>query len=363
MVKKYISIVLVSIFCLMILASCGGGGGSYSETTDQESTSFAAGESFSANKADGVASVDSNYEEDFSNDEEVTQEKSTDNTTAVSVPQQDFSNAKLIYSGDLSMDTKDYSKTVSQIKNLAAKYNAFIGQANEYDNGYNDFDSPESSRELHLMLYIPSENFSKFFDEVGDIEGYVKSKNQSVDDVTKQYNDNKLRLESLRTQEGRLLEIMKNANTISEMLEIENRLNTIRTDISMIENENSGIDFRAQYSTISVSINEISVRTSVGQTFGERFGETVNSSMHNFVKVVQGLVLIVVTLLPYIIVVAVILLIVYFCNKNSKKKNATRAQEQMRGQKLQGMPKKPNRSDSDHSSQLETKSNSEDNEK
>ena len=66
----------------------------------------------------------------------------------------------------------------------------------------------------------------------------------------------------------------------------------------------------ADYSTIDISLREVSVVTSNPKTFGERIIETFKRTGRNFVDTCEDLVLTLIELLPGLIILAVIVLVI-----------------------------------------------------
>ena len=143
-------------------------------------------------------------------------------------------------------------------------------------------------------------------DDLDSITGHVNSKSQDAEDLTRQYSETASKIASLKTQESRLLTFMEQAKDISEMLEIEDRLADVRYEIETLLNQNNDIDLRVQYSTLTLTVNEVVDYDTTGMSFGQRVVRAFSNSTSGFVHVVQGIIILVILLLPYLIIAAIV---------------------------------------------------------
>ena len=83
--------------------------------------------------------------------------------------------------------------------------------------------------------------------------------NRSTDgnDITLQYMDTETRLKSKQVQQQRLIEILSKAERVEDILNIENELNRVRTEIESYGTQLRGWDNLVQYSTINVFMTEV----------------------------------------------------------------------------------------------------------
>ena len=149
---------------------------------------------------------------------------------------------KLVYTGSVTIDSTDYDATVADVRKLIADYGCLVEQANESDYDRTWRDAASSVREHTWTLRVPSEKFSALLESFGTVHGHVSDKNQSARDMTKQYRDNESRIASLKAQETRLLAFMDQAASISELMEVEDRLSEVRYELEQLQNDNNTID-------------------------------------------------------------------------------------------------------------------------
>ena len=151
---------------------------------------------------------------------------------------------KIIKNADLRFESSDLEKTYATlVKNIKNK-NAIIQSDAENKTNYN------LSRSL--IIRIPSKNFDAFVNELSKGVTYFDRKEISSRDVTAEYIDTDSRLASKKKLELRYLELLKKANKVQEMLEIEKQLSEIREEIEAKEGQLKYLQSQVSMSTINV---------------------------------------------------------------------------------------------------------------
>ena len=246
---------------------------------------------------------------------------------------------KIVYSGSMTVETTEYEKTIAEIEALMQKYGAVVTSSSESDDNrswYISDSNRHSSRTMNWEIRIPSKNFQTFFDSTGEITGSVRSKNTSSSDMTKRYNDTAVQIESLTIQQENLMKMMESAQTIEEMLAIEDRLSEVRDELKRLTNANSQIDYDVQYSQVSIYVNEVyEYAKEPPETFTERLKRSLSGSAEGFVEFLQDLLVAIIYLFPYLIVFGIILFIVFRLAKKARAKMPKREKKPRRGKVTQ----------------------------
>ena len=302
--RRIFSIALTCALVLGILSGCGSSG-NYQSDTSSAMSGISAGNSFgySDSKTADIDSVQA---------EELAPEGSQEAPAEAEVPspqeQEVIPTEKIVYTGSVQLDTMDYDKSISEIKALILANNCIVASSNEanYDSSWRDSSYNSSAREYSWRILVPAKNFSKMMDDLDSITGHVNSKSQDAENLTRQYSETASKIASLKTQESRLLTFMEQAKDISEMLEIEDRLADVRYEIETLQNQNNDIDLRVQYSTLPLTVNEVVDYDTTGMSFGQRVVQAFSNSTSGFVHVIQGIIILVILLLPYLIIAAIV---------------------------------------------------------
>lgn len=109
--------------------------------------------------------------------------------------------------------------------------------------------------EKFITARIPAENMDSFLNSVRQ-HGKVKNEIKTGTDITDQYRDNAIKLESLKNVRHRYLALLEKANSVADMLSIEKELERINTEIEVLEGKLKYAELSAAYSNITVVFGE-----------------------------------------------------------------------------------------------------------
>ncbi len=215
---------------------------------------------------------------------------------------------KIVYSGSLSIETLEYGDTVEKIYKLIEEKDGIIQSENssEYSPGYS---SDRTAHTLNLTVRIPAKQFRSFIKGAQGI-GKVKDMNTYADNITRNYYDVASRRASLRTELDRLNELLATADTTEDLLAIMDRIASVQGDLDSLEAQLRNMDTDVAYSTLTIDINEVVEYSVTPQSFGERVADAIAGSWHNFIYVVQNLIILLIYLLPAIIVFIIFAVVV-----------------------------------------------------
>lgn len=322
--KKIISLLLATlmIFSLTSCASSYNIGSNYDGAIND---SLAVNGSMKSSSSIGFGglSKDKYYEsqeaEDMSNFETT---EAPDINSSNSINPTIYNERKIVYKSSIETETKDIEKAMNDIYKLIDDNKGYIESENR-DN-WNSFDEVYTRRSANITIKVPSEKFSTFIDSISNDNIIITSMNKSSTDLSNSYYDKEMRLESLRIQETRLLELLKESTTVDIMLQIENSLTDVRYEIETLTRDLRLIDADVEYSTVDFYIYEVQrYGTPISQpkTFWEELGIRFQESFENFADFLKDSLFVLIELLPFITVITVIVIVIIVIAKSRKKKN------------------------------------------
>ena len=178
---------------------------------------------------------------------------------------------KLIYTYRAEMQTLKFEETVASIESAVQKAGGYIEQSSRSGSGAIDY-GRIYERTASYTLRIPANAAGDFMEGLADIAAVTYS-NQWVDDVTDYYYDSEARLNNLRVQETRLLELLAQAENMSDMITIEQALSDVRYQIESLDGTIRRLDKEIEFSSIDLYIQEVfeaSELQAAPLTLGER---------------------------------------------------------------------------------------------
>src|SRR5579871_6684677 len=93
-----------------------------------------------------------------------------------------------------------------------------------------------------------------------DFKGKLTSEKETVQNVTSQYVDLQSRLANLRTEQTRLLTFLSQAQSLSDMLTIQDKLTDVEGQIQQIEGQINDLTGQTSYSTVTINLSASPVK-------------------------------------------------------------------------------------------------------
>ncbi len=234
---------------------------------------------------------------------------------------------KLITTMNISAETDDLAAVVAGVESKVKELGGYIESSNISNNASY---SSRVSKTAGITARIPKNRLDEFVDLV---EGSTNITNKSVnvEDVTLSYVDIESRKNSLRTEEKRLLEILESAETVEDVIAVEDKLADVRYELESIESQLRSYDNRIDYSTVYLDISEVvtftpvekeSATTRMGKGFLQSVGEVVEA----VVEFAVWFVIHIPQMILIIIAIALVIIIIRLIDNSSKKRRIKKMQ-------------------------------------
>lgn len=327
------------VMAAMLLAFTGCGSGSYKSADSAASAPMA-----EAPMENAAGLLDYGYAE-----YEVTEEYAQMQTEGAADVAQTEGNVpvevterKLIKTVDMNVETQSYDELLTTIQSQVTELGGYIESMNTYNGSrYYDYNP---TRNADMTIRIPKEKLDAFLNTVSDISNVVR-RSDNVEDVTLAYVDLESHRDALRTEQDRLLELLERAETVEDIITIEQRLSDVRYQLESMESQLRTFDNQVDYSTVYLSIEEVEVFTpveeeSVWERISGGFMESLDNIGNGFVEFGIWFVI----HIPYLVVWAVIVgaficLLVWLIKHSTKppKKSVNNAYGQEIGKQNAGI--------------------------
>ncbi len=241
---------------------------------------------------------------------------------------------KLIRTVDMDVETMEFDKLLSYVKERTQAAGGYVEALNVYNgSSYNNYTGYGyvNDRNASLTLRIPKDRLDGFLVEVADNSNIVR-RNEQEKDVTLDYVDLESHKEVLLVEQERILALLEQAQTLDEILTLENRLSDIRYQLESMERQLRTYDNQIEYSTVCLSIQEVVELTPVEveeKTTWERIADGFMDSVKNIGFGIREFFVLFVTALPYLLLFAVIIvLMVVIIVVSVRRGTAKRAKKQ-----------------------------------
>lgn len=201
---------------------------------------------------------------------------------------------KIIYTAYLELESTDYEETCAQLLSAVKRAGGYVEQSSQ--SGSAEY----GSRRSEYVFRIPSEKYGEFLTSAENA-GNAVYKSEDAQDVTSTYVDLEARVLSLETQRDRLLELQAKAETLEDLLTIEDHLTQVQYELESYTGQKKVLEDQIEASTVTVSVREVRILTPTETGFGARLSAAFLSGWRDFGDETQDFVIDLTENLPWII--------------------------------------------------------------
>lgn len=304
--KKMTAILVTLCMLAALLAGCGG--------ASKSTQAFDAAAAAPAEAANGAY-----YDMESAKSEDGGLTGDTDSTV---LPE----GRKWIITVNMSAETEDLDALMEA---LNGKISGLGGYVEDQDSYNGSMYSSRRYRSASLTVRIPAQRVDEFTEEMSGIANVV-STNLSREDITLSYVATESRVKALQTEEARLLELMEQAETMADLLEIESRLTDVRYELENRASQLRLYDNQVDYATIYLSIDEVQEYTPVEEpTVWERISGGFVSSIKGVGNGLLDLLVWVLAKSPYLVILGGVTAgVVVLIKKRKTRRAAKKAAKQ-----------------------------------
>lgn len=246
-------------------------------------------------------------------------------TSSVNMDSGALTDRKLIKTVNISAETEDLDTLMGDLTEAIAAAGGYVeNQTIHNGSSYSKY----RSRSATLTVRVPAEKLEEFVDKVAGSANVV-SQEASMDDVTLTYVATESRIEALQTEQKRLLELMEQAETMSDLLEVEARLTEVRYELESVTTQMNILANQVNYSTVELYIDEVKEYTPVEEeTFWQRISGGFMDSLKGIVDGTVDFTVFVLSNLPYLVLIAVGITVLFLIiRRRYRKKKAQKNQQ------------------------------------
>lgn len=191
----------------------------------------------------------------------------------------------ILKNATLAIISADPAATINEITALAESMNGWVVTSTV--NSFND-SAGEPATRGSITIRIPAERLTSSMETIKQAAVSVDAENVSGQDVTQEYVDTASRLSNLQASEEQLQTIMRRAETVEDILAIQQQLTLIRGEIESLQARINYFDEAAAFSSIRVDVNPPSPSILQTQSGGWDPGKTVENAVTALVSLLQG---------------------------------------------------------------------------
>jgi hypothetical protein len=231
---------------------------------------------------------------------------------------------KLIKTVELNTETEEMDMLIAAINTQVSELGGYIENQRVYNGSAY---ASRRSRSASMTIRIPAERLDDFVNHVAENTNIV-SRYDYIDDVTLTYVATESRVAALKTEETRLLELMAQAETMSDLLQVEARLTDVRYELEQVTSQLNVLKNQVSYGTIHLAIDEVKEYTPVEEeTFWQRISGGFVDSLKDIGDGIVELTVFVLANLPYLVILGAVAAAVIVLGKRHIRKKKSQKKE------------------------------------
>ena len=186
-------------------------------------------------------------------------------------------NRKIIFNATVALEVKDVAAAFNRASAIAREAGGYVERSS--------FEGSSGDRKgsATVTLRVPVDRYQESLAALRTIDGAtVKEEGTKSNEVTEQYTDLQSRLRNLQSTEAQYLELLKQARTIQEILTVNDRVNSVRSQIEQIQGRLKVLDAATELATIDVSLAPLTVAKGGSEgprSFGGSFADAWEGSL------------------------------------------------------------------------------------
>lgn len=248
--------------------------------------------------------------------EEVYQTEMVMDSEANLTRQENTEDRDVIYTASVRYQTVNYEDAKTSINDIITANDGFIQYQDESKSEYRYTDSSQNLTDLYLTVRVPQENYEAILTAFEENEtAQLMQLSRGSQDVTSHVQDIEIRIASVEARIDRLNELNEQAETITDLIEIQAALEEAIAERDLLLADQAAITDEVDYATINLSLQEVielSDRSQSQLTFWDRVVQAFSDTWQNSIDAFEWGVLTLIFLIPYIIMILIVIFIIRF---------------------------------------------------
>ena len=154
-------------------------------------------------------------------------------------------NLMVIYTGSMRLRVESVKTAHDAVARIARDAGGYVAESN--------FSSEQGPASAAITIRVPSLGLGAVIDKIAAL-GKLLDQQLGSEEVTQEYVDLTSRKRNLEREEERLLDLLKRAGKIRDLLEVEQTVARVRGEIETIAGRMRYLEDRVAYSTLTVTL-------------------------------------------------------------------------------------------------------------
>ncbi len=196
----------------------------------------------------------------------------------------------IVRTASISVRVKDFEKSWKDATDVGPNDGGYVTNSNTSESGGQVGSGT-------MTIRVPSDRLERTLRDLREL-GTMTALATNGNDVTSQMTDLRARLRDAQAEETQLVNLMNQAGSLGDVIDIRNQLNDTRTEVEKLQSQLNSYQDEVDYSTITATVFEKGTQPGKPILGTGTLGHAVRTSAHVAVALVAGLLILLGGLLP-----------------------------------------------------------------
>lgn len=162
---------------------------------------------------------------------------------------------KIVQSASIDIQVDEVGRNFQEIVRIAETAGGFVASSS--------FSNVDDQQIADLTVRVPNDSLQSVLASIRGM-GEVQLESSDSNDVTEEYTDLQARVRTLQATEQRYLELLAQANTVNDILIVQDRLDGVRGQIEQVQGRINLLDSLTELATITVHLRPVALAIDTG---------------------------------------------------------------------------------------------------
>jgi hypothetical protein len=196
---------------------------------------------------------------------------------------------KIVQNSSIDVEVEDVARQFQELVGIATSSGGFVLSST--------FSNADDEQAADISIRVPNDRYADVLAEIRGM-GEVQVEESSASDVTEEYTDLESRMRQLRAEERQYLELLAEAQTIEQILLVQDRLNSVIAQIEQVQGRINLLDNLSELATITVHLRPLAAGPG-GGTAGLDPVEAAENAWEASLETLRALAVVAVAVIAY----------------------------------------------------------------
>jgi hypothetical protein len=186
---------------------------------------------------------------------------------------------KIVQTASVRLQVEEVGGSFEEVGRIATGAGGFVASSS--------FSYQAEAQIASMTIRVPASQYQGVLSDLRRLGVKVDAEDSKASDVSEQYSDLSARLRNLEATEGQLLALLARAQTIQEILTVQDRLNGVRSEIEQVKGRLQLIENLTEMATITVHLRPVVAKVDNGGS-GVNLGAEIREAWNNSIEFLGG---------------------------------------------------------------------------